>query len=81
MPLPTKYALILSLGLNVIEEGYFFNTTDRMAILFELYSCRKMFRDNADGKKRLDNLLGQSLKTNISLELWVKYRQIIKEVS
>lgn len=79
LPLPTKYALILSLGLNVIEEGYFFNTTDRMAILFELYSCRKMFRDNADGKKRLDNLLGQSLKTNISLELWVKYRQIIKE--
>lgn len=79
LPLPTKYALILSLGLNVIEEGYFFNTTDRMAILFELYSCRKMFRNNADGKKRLDNLLGQSLKTNISLELWVKYRQIIKE--
>lgn len=79
LPLPTKYALILSLGLNVIEEGYFFNTTDRMAILFELYSCRKMFGNNADGKKRLDNLLGQSLKTNISLELWVKYRQIIKE--
>lgn len=76
---PTKYALILSLGLNIIEEGYFFNTTDRMAILFELYSCRKMFRNNADGKKRLNNLLGQSLKTNISLELWVKYRQIIKE--
>lgn len=79
LQLPNKYSLMLSLGLNVIEEGYFFNTTDRLAILFDLYSGRKMFRDNEDGKKRLNDLLGQSLKTNISLELWVKYCQIIKE--
>ena len=79
LQLPTKYSLMLSLGLSVIEEGYFFNTTDRLVILFELYSGRKMFRDNTDGKKRLNDLLGQSLKTNISLELWVKYCPIIKE--
>lgn len=79
LQLPNKYSLMLSLGLNVIEEGYFFNITDRLAILFDLYSGRKMFRDNADGKKRLNDLLGQNLKTNISLELWVKYSSIIKE--
>lgn len=79
LQLPTKYSLMLSLGLSVIEEGYFFNTTDRLAVLFDLYSGRKMFRDNSDGKKRLNDLLGQSLRNNISLELWVKYSPIIKE--
>ena len=78
LQIPTKYSLVLSLGLDVIEEGYYFNTTDRLSILFDLYSGRKMFRDNTDGKTRLNDLLGQCLKTNISLELWVKYCQIIK---
>ena len=78
LQLPSKYSLMLSLGLNVIEEGYFFNTNDRLVVLFDLYSGRKMFRENTDDKKRLNDLVGQSLKTNISLELWVKYCPIIK---
>jgi len=79
LQIPSKNALLLSLGLDMVEEGYFFNTTDRLSILFNLYSGRKMFRDNGEGIKRLNDILGQSLKTNISLELWVKYRDIIKE--
>lgn len=79
LQIPTKNSLILSLGLEVIEESNFFNTTDRLSVLFNLYSGRKMFRDNREGAKRLNEILGQSLKTNVSLELWVKFYPVIKE--
>lgn len=79
LQIPSKNALILSLGLDVVEKEYFFNATDRLSILFNLYSGRKMFKENGEDIKRLNDILGQSLKTNISLELWVKYRDIIKE--
>ena len=79
LQIPTKNSLILTLGLSVIEESNFFNTTDRLSVLFNLYSGRKMFRDNGEGAKRLNEILGQSLKTNVSLELWVKYYPVIKE--
>lgn len=79
LQLPEKNDLILSMSLEVLEEGNFFNTTDRLAILFDLYFDRKMFRNNIDGIKRLSDIVGLTLKTNTSLEMWVKYRAVIKE--
>lgn len=79
LQIPSKNSLTLSLGLAVVEEGCFFNTTDRLAVLFDLFSGRKLFRDNEEGLKRLNDILGQSLKKKISLELWVKYYPVIRD--
>lgn len=79
LQIPSKNTLILSLVIKVVEEKLFFSNTERLSILFDLYSAKQLFKDNSDYFKRLIDMVGQCLKNNIVLELWIKYRDVIKE--
>lgn len=79
LQIPSKNSLVLSLAIRVIKEKLFFNTVERFSILFDLYSGRQMFRYSSEGLKQLNDIIGQCLKTNVILEVWIKYRNVIKE--
>lgn len=78
--IPSKGLLIFMVGWEISDPKYSLDDGEKISILFELYEGRSLIRNEKKRIKELRNAIIQRLKSGLTLSIWTRYRNLIREL-